>query len=159
MDGLTIRAGTIADADDMGLTIVSASLSAFLGAIPEEDLDLTWTPQQSADNWRKYLSEGERPLGHDFFVAEIGDVVIGFVMSGADTGREDFSKSVGALYVRPLFQGMGIGRTLLSAAAKATIDRGDTTFLIGCIRENPSCGFYMWLSVARTKKGAPALAL
>ena len=139
---MTIRAGSIDDADDMGFTIVSASHSTFLGHIPEEDLDLTWTPKQSADNWREYLSDEEHLLGVDFFVAEVDGTVIGFIMSGADTGRDDFEKSVGALYVRPSFQGKGIGRALLSTAAKACIDRGANTLLIGCIRENPSCGFY-----------------
>ena len=142
---MTIRVGSIDDADDMGLTIVSASHSTFLGRIPEEDMDLTWTPKQSADNWRTYFSDKERPLGKDFFVAEINDTVIGFIMSGADTGRPDFEKSVGALYVRPSFQGTGIGRALLSTAAKTSIDEGANTFLIGCIRENPSCGFYTHL--------------
>ena len=145
MTRTTIRTGSIDDADDMGLTIVSATFSTFLGHIPEEDLDLTWTPQQSADNWRTYLSDEERSLGADFFVAESDGTVIGFVMSGADTGRADFEKSVGALYVRPSFQRMGIGSALLSTAAKASIDNGVNTFLIGCIRENPSCGFYTHL--------------
>lgn len=96
MSRMTIRAGVIDDADDMVLTVVSASFSTFLGQIPEEDLDLTWTPEQSADNWQKYLSGEERPLGSDFFVAEVDGTVIGFVMSGADTGRSDFEKAVGA---------------------------------------------------------------
>lgn len=145
MTEMTIRAGGVDDADDMGLTIVSASFATFLGHIPEEDLDLTWTPQQSADNWRTYFSDEERLLGADFFVAEVDSTVIGFVMSGTDTGRPDFEKSVGALYVRPSFQRMGIGRALLSTAAKASIEKGANTFLIGCIRENPSCGFYTHL--------------
>ena len=66
-------------------------------------------------------------------------------MSGADTGRSDFEKAVGALYVRPTFQRRGIGRALLSTAAKESIEQGAHTFLIGCIRENPSCGFYTHL--------------
>jgi len=142
---MTRRDGSIDDADDMGITIVSASFSTFLGHIPEEDLDLTWTPKQSADNWRAYLSDEERPLGADFFVADIDGTVIGFIMSGADTGRVDFEKSVGALYVRPSFQSMGISRALLSTAAKVSIDKGVNTFLIGCIRENPSCDFHTHL--------------
>ena len=142
---VTIRAGNIDDADDMGLTTVSASFSTFLGQIPEEDLDLTWMPEQSADNWRKYLAADERPLGSDFFVAEVDGLVIGFVMSGADTGRSDFEKLVGALYVRPTFHRKGIGRALLSRAARASLEGGARSFLIGCIRENPSCGFYTHL--------------
>ena len=126
-------------------TIVSAFFSTLLGQIPEEDLDFTWTPEQSAENWREYLSGDERPLGRDFFVAEVDGTVIGFVMSGADTGRSDFEKLVGALHVRPTFHRLGIGRALLSAAAKASLEVGARSFLIGCIRENPSCGFYTHL--------------
>ena len=130
------------EADDLGLTIVSASHSTFLVVIPEQDLDFTWTPQQSADRWRDYLLGDERALGSDFFVAEIDRTVVGFVVGGTETGREDYESRVGALYVRPTFHRRGIGRALISASAAALRNRGLNTLLIGCARENPSCGFY-----------------
>ena len=139
---MKIRPATTDDSDALGLITVSASLSAFVGHIPEESLDLGWRPENSAAGWRAT----PRDLSQDqfFLVAEIDRSVVGFVWAGlTDVGGEGQIKG---LYVLPTRHGQGIGR-LLAAHAVDRLEQQEAieSLLVGCIRENPSCGFYRHL--------------
>jgi len=78
-------------------------------------------------------------------VADVDDGVPGFVWAGTKTGRDDFVRSVRGLYVLPTMERRGIGRVLLRHAAARLEAEGAESVLIGCVRENPSCGFYRHL--------------
>jgi GNAT superfamily N-acetyltransferase len=141
---LTMRAATVDDADELGLVMVAASLSAFLGAMPEEDIDWSWTPEVSAANWRAFLDQAW-PDGEFFDVAVRAGRVLGFVLAGRSTGRDDYRRAVDGLYLRPSAQGLGIGRAMLAHAAERVAAAGDDSLLVGCAAINPSCGFYRHL--------------
>ena len=51
---MLVRHATIEDCDMLGLVTVTSSLKTFLGNVPEEDFDFSWTPAVSAANWREY---------------------------------------------------------------------------------------------------------
>ncbi len=122
---------------------MSGSLATFLGHVPEEKLDFGWTPSDSARSWRRTIAS--LPANEFFDVAEVGDRVVGFVWAGSNTEKEDVVGTVRGLYVAPTRQGRGIGRALLRHAAARLVAAGATSLLIGCVRENPSCGFYRHL--------------
>lgn len=141
---LSIRPARIDDCDDLGLVIVTASMSAFLGRVPEQDLDYSWTPQVSAANWKRDF-ESISESGALFYVAECEGRVIGYVLAKRADDPRDFEWNVSALYVLPSMQRRGVGRELLSHLARELHRRGVRTLQIGCVKENPSCGFYQRL--------------
>jgi ribosomal protein S18 acetylase RimI-like enzyme len=141
---MQIRAATIHDCDALGLVIVTASWSTFLGRIPEKDFDFSWTPEISAANWRKSFEED---IGADelFYVAEEDGQVVGFVWAEAGADCEGLEWHIGALYILPSQHRKGIGRALLAHVAKELSAAGVSSLEIGCVKENPSCDFYKHL--------------
>jgi len=138
-----VRAVAADDCDALGLITVAASFKTFLGQIPEAQLDLTWTPGDSAQGWRRSLAElATSDLFDVYDDAELG--VIGFVWAGP-SDRVPGAGEIRGLYVLPTQQGRGIGRRLLAHAAGQLHDRSLDAVVVGCIRENPSCAFYRHL--------------
>lgn len=140
---VTIRTATINDADAFGLITVSASLSAFIGNIPEDQLDFCWQPQDSADRWRTTLAE-QTPSEH-FLVADRDSQIIGFSWATTQRNGSVNEGEVRGLYVLPTWQRRGIGRVLLAETAACLKRHGTSSVVIACIKENPSCGFYRHL--------------
>ena len=138
---MRIRVATIDDCEALGLIIVTASWRTFLGRIPEKDFDFSWTPEVSAAIWRESFEED---IGADelFYVAEEDNQVVGFVWAEAGADCEGLEWHIGALYILPSQQGKGIGRALLSHVARELSAAGINSLEIGCIKENPSRGFY-----------------
>lgn len=141
---MLVRHATVEDCDALGLITVTASLKSFLGNVPEEEFDFAWTPEASATNWRKYFDD-EWPPERLFWVAEINDRVVGYVIAGELTEHPEYERSVNGLYLLPSIHGQGMGRALLSHAASSLSAVGVTSWLIGCLKDNPSCGFYRHL--------------
>ena len=139
-----IRDATLEDCDQLGLITVSASLSAFIGAIPEEHLDLNWKPESSADGWRRSFAENTN-RGQLFRVIEAGERLIGFAWSAPWAETEDYDASIRGLYVHPSYQGCGFGRLLIQDSASILLNHGARSLEIGCVRENPNCEFYRHL--------------
>jgi len=141
---LQIRDATIEDCDAFGLITVSASHSVFIGAVPEELLDFSWTPEKSAAGWREsFPTSVDR--GQSFQVAVLADRVIGFAWAKPWAESEGYDSSLQGLYVLPTCQRQGIGRKLLSHAAIGLHRCGKQSLEIGCVRESPSCDFYRHL--------------
>jgi ribosomal protein S18 acetylase RimI-like enzyme len=136
-----IRRARVGDCDAIGLVTVTASHSAFIGAIPEEHLDFAWTPTVSAANWRRDFDEFT-DRDQLFDVALEGDRVIGFVWARPWADTRGYEASVRGLYILPTRHRLGIGRRLVSHAASAMQRLGAGNLEINCVRENPSCGFY-----------------
>ena len=93
---IKFRDAIIEDCDEIGLTIVSASHSAFIGAIPEECIDFSWTPEVSAANWRKSFGENT-DRGQLFLVAEENHRVLGFIWAKPWAETAGFDASIAAL--------------------------------------------------------------
>lgn len=138
---IKIRPATVEDCDALGIVTVTASMKTFLGNIPEESFDFSWTPEMSAANWRDFFNE-TLPPQELFVVAEVGPRVVGYIRAGRETGRNDYQRFVDALYILPSMQRRGVGRALLRHVANWLRERGINSLLIGCVKENPSCSFY-----------------
>ena len=128
----------------MGLITVSASHSTFIGAVPEELIDFSWTPAMSATGWREGFSTNT-DRGQSFEVAELNNRVVGFAWTKPWADSEGYDSSVQALYVLPTCQRQGVGRKLLGSAAATLHEHKKRSLEIGCVRENPSCNFYRHL--------------
>ena len=146
-----IRGATLDDAAAIGLVTVAASLATFLGHVPEEDLEFGWTPNDSAQAWHRTLAS--LPADEFFDVADNEGQLMGFVWAGTSTGRDDFTSEVRGLYVAPTKQRRGVGRALLRHAATRLAAAGANSVVIGCVRENPSCGFYRHLGGVEVCRG------
>lgn len=136
-----VRKVRIDDCEALGRITVDASLTTFADVIPAELLDLTWAPADSAAGWRRTLAEGLGEEEH-FLVAEEAGVVVAFVWAVPAADTPGYDAAVRGLYVLPARQRSGIGRRLLGEAVRRLRDAGVRSVEIGCIRENPSCGFY-----------------
>ena len=145
---MSIRHAELEDCDDLGLIIVAASFATFLGQIPEECLDFSWTPAVSAANWRRDFHEISQS-DTIFYVFEVNAKVIGYLVATPGAFSDGYQWSVDGLYVLPSRQGSGVGRALLSRLARELHRSGMTSLEIGCVKENPSCGFYLHLGGMR----------
>lgn len=141
---MNIRPAKYQDCDDLGLVIVTASLATLLGRVPEETIDYSWTPQVSATNWKRDFADITKS-GARFYVAEFDSHVIGYVLARPQSERPDFEWAVTALYVLPSQQRRGVGRALLAHLAREHRLSNVRSLMVGCVKENPSCGFYVHL--------------
>ena len=91
---LSVRDAVLGDCNALGLVAVTSSWKTFLGVIPEEDFDFSWTPAVSATNWRSFFTE-PWPAQRFFFVAEVAGRVVGYAW-GDPTGRSDYAHYVNA---------------------------------------------------------------
>jgi L-amino acid N-acyltransferase YncA len=138
---INIRDAIIDDCEEIGLVTVSASHSVFIGAIPEELIDFSWTPEISAANWRKSFSENT-DRGQSFIVAEEDHRILGFLWAKPWAETTGFEACIQGLYILPTFQRRGIGRQLISYVVAALMQLNMKKLEIGCVVENPSCDFY-----------------
>ena len=141
---VSMRDAQVEDCDRIGLVTVSASHSVFIGSIPEECIDFSWTPEISANGWRESFAQNT-DRGQAFRVSESHGRVIGFAWSAPWAEVEGYDACIRGLYVLPTRQRKGIGRSLLSDAAMILHRNGARSVEIGCVKENPSCDFYRYL--------------
>ena len=153
-DGTVPNVGTRpavgADADQMGLVMVESFLAAHRGQMPEAAYRkrvAEWTPEVSAQAWGRALAElaDGRAQRDVLLVAEDdGGRLLGIVSGGA--AEEELSTGaaeIGALYVSPVRQREGIGRSLLRAAAAGLAEHGFTELRISVLTANlPARAFY-----------------
>jgi len=145
---LEFRPITIDECDTIGLITVTAFLSAYIGRVPEADLDIAWTPEVSAEHWRKEFKKAEESGGK--IVAAVDACVVGVIEYGP--ASESGSGWIGSLYVRPTRQGEGIGKAMLEHAAHDLHASGFTSLELSCARENPNRGFYEHLGAVEVSR-------
>ena len=145
---LEIRPITIDECDTIGLITVTAFLSAYIGRIPEADLDFTWTPEVSAEHWRNEFKRAEKTGGN--IMAAVDESIVGVIEYGP--AAEASTGWIGSLYVLPTRQGEGIGKALLEHAAHDLHSLGFKSLELSCARENPNRGFYEHLGAVEVRR-------
>lgn len=142
---MRVRPATPADAPALGELVVASWLAAHRGQVPEQawlDRQATWTPEVSADGWRRLLATqvaGEDDV-HVLLVAEEDGALLGQALVRAD---EDGTAWLLSLYVAPDRLRRGTGRALLLEAARAVFARGCTRLRLGVLSANtPARAFY-----------------
>jgi len=129
-------------ADAAGIAIVSAYtwLTAYSGLLSDEVLEKRIS---SIPAHTERLIENISAAKRNYAVAEYCGAVIGFVCFGAsrDENYPDDGE-IQALYVLKGFQGMGIGRMLVSHCINAFAGENRKNMIINCLDGNSSAGFY-----------------
>lgn len=116
--------------------------TSYRGLVPEALLD-GLAPDRWEAAWRRAFEALDPTRSVE--VAEIDGRIAGFAgcgsaRAGAPSG---YRGEVYSLYVAPRYQGQGIGRALLQAAARSLVSRGLVPIIIWTLFDNPrSRGFY-----------------
>lgn len=141
---ITIRSAAPDDASAIAEVRVVTWRATYRGLIPDpvlDELDIT----KEADRYHEGIAK--LPPEQSFLVAEVDMPrrrVVGYAIFGPD--RDPNSQETGeiyALYVLPDYQGLGIGRSLVSAAKQELAERGFHRLIIFVLSNNtPSRMFY-----------------
>jgi ribosomal protein S18 acetylase RimI-like enzyme len=134
-----IRKATPKDA--LGISIVNTYTwkTTYFGLMPDILIDSRIDALKSrAEKCKSDIEQND-----NFIVAVVDDTVIGFCLYGPSR-NEDYKASgeIYALYVLKGYQGENIGKRLFIAGKNELIDRGYSSIIINCLKENPSLGFY-----------------
>lgn len=145
-----IRLAQPADAPGMAGVMVDTWLAAHRGQVPEGQWQRRreeWTYADSERGWRKLLAElADGSNTEDCVYVAVTDegTVVGVAVGcPAELDLLPHAAEVSALYVRPTYQGQGLGRQLVAAIVAHQATLGHQALLIGCLVTNaPARRFY-----------------
>jgi ribosomal protein S18 acetylase RimI-like enzyme len=159
---LTVRDATLADVATINDIHVSSRRIAYRGQVSDHYLDVAM-PAASLADWQRKLPELLAGAGR-VLVAQADGEAIGFVAAFA--ADEQGSVYINNLHARPDRKGMGVGSTLLAAAAQWARAAGARAMHLKVLETNtPAIAFYEsrgWRCVGRasdTWAGEPIVAL
>ena len=145
-----IRLAKIADAPVMARVMVDTWLSAHRGQIPEGQWQRRheeWTYTVSERGWRELLEEieaGSNSQDCVYVAVTAEDEVVG-VAVGCPAGLDLLKNAaeVSAIYLRPAYQGQGVGRRLVQRVAAHQETLGRRALIISTLETNaPGRRFY-----------------
>jgi ribosomal protein S18 acetylase RimI-like enzyme len=137
---ITLREATTHDAPGIARVQVDTWRSTYRGIVADDYLD-DMSYDRQADLFRKDILEKK---DERFLLAETaGGEIVGFAIAGPERlGNPHFRGEVYALYVRPEYQGRGIGRRLFFEAVRGLRRQGIDSLLLWVFPENPATAFY-----------------
>ncbi|MGI4787252.1 MAG: GNAT family N-acetyltransferase [Janthinobacterium lividum] len=139
---MTIREATPADAAGIARVHVESWRTTYPGIMPQEHLDaLSLTERELT--WQSILSP-ERANQSFTVVAETEDGdIVGFANGGKErSGDPGYHAELYMLYLLQSYQGQGLGRWLMQAAARRLREEGFSTLMLWTHIRNPARGFY-----------------
>ena len=138
----SIRPVQLDDASALARVHVETWQAAYRGQIPDDYLNSLDIEQRTA-RWQRRITE-ELEERFVFVAEDESGMVVGFATSGPERGSiVEYDAETYALYVLPAYQGYGIGRALLRAAAAELQVRGYVALLIWGLTSNmPARRFY-----------------
>ena len=143
--GWTLRRAVSSDAAAIAEVHVACWRQAYAGLVPDRMLAELSVDARSAA-WTRILAECEQVPATTVHVACDAGRIIGFVCSGGQRSadlRERFEGEVSAIYVLRQAQGRGIGRALMTNAARDLRASGMHGAALWVLRDNwPARGFY-----------------
>ena len=157
-----MRDATLADLATINDIHVRSRQLAYRGQVSDHYLDVTM-PAASLEDWQRKLPQLLGGAGR-VLVAQSDDEAVGFVAAFA--ADEHASVYINNLHARPDRKGLGVGSTLLAAAARWARASGARAMHLKVLETNtPAIGFYEargWRCVGRasdTWAGEPVVAL
>ena len=128
------------DAWALAETHVAAWRESYRGLIADAYLDRMSVPLHARRFTRALTEPGE----HDATLAAADrEGLVGYVAGGPSRTRRPGEAEVQTLYVRRAVQHAGLGRRLLTAAARVFADQGARSLMVSTLRDNmPARGFY-----------------
>jgi ribosomal protein S18 acetylase RimI-like enzyme len=128
---IEIRRAEVADAVAISAIHLEAWKGAYTGIIPHRALYMM-LERRGANWWSKAIQRSTQIL-----VADVGGVVAGYATLGPNRARQLPQKGeVYELYVRPEYQGFGLGTRLLGAARRSLVDQGMKGLVIWALEDN-----------------------
>ncbi len=146
----TIRKTTPEDNPQRFVTTQIAWRDAYTHIFTPEEMEAVWSGRiphhHPADELREDYIGG--------YVAEVEGQIVGHVMLAM---LKDGRGEVAALYVRPLQQGIGIGRGLWRVALDDLKQRGCQEANVWVLAKGPAVGFYEKMGCTRFAEGVFSL--
>lgn len=136
---LVLPAGP-ADAEALAHVHVAAWRETYRGLLPDAYL----ARMSVADFTRRFRRSLTHPGPNDVTLAAMGPGgIVGYAQGGPSRSRTAGEAEVQTLYVLRSGQGEGVGRRLLTGAARALAAQGATSLMISVLRDNAHArGFY-----------------
>jgi len=148
---IEIRRAKASDAAAVADTHDEAWRGAYQGVIPGVELEKLVT-RRGADWWDSAIRKGSR-----IAILAFGDKVAGYANYGRNRARSlYYDGEIYELYLRPEYQGIGLGRRLFSSARRDLAQSGLKSLVIWALSDNdPAVEFYKALggkAVARSSE-------
>src|SRR3954471_18439818 len=148
---IEIRRAKASDATDVAETHDEAWRTAYQGIIPGNELEKLIN-RRGPDWWDSAIRKGSR-----ITILMFGTTVAGYANYGRNRARSLYYEGeIYELYLRPEFQGLGMGRKLFSAARRDLGQSGLQSMVVWALSDNePATGFYRALggkAVARSSE-------
>jgi GNAT superfamily N-acetyltransferase len=137
MSQAIIRPAGVKDAEGIAYVHVTAWQETYRGLVPDSVLD-NLSVERRTREWRATLQD-EANIYHTTVVAEEDEQI------REREGDQQFRGELFAIYVLKRFQGQGIGRGLIRAAANELLALDVSSMLVWVLSDNPYQKFYQRL--------------
>ncbi len=150
-NGVTIREAAPADAAGIARVHIESWRTTYPGIMPQEHLD-DLSVAERTQTWQDILSRPNTD-GSCTFVAEAeGGEIVGFVHGGPErSGDPEYHAEIQTIYLLQSMQGLGLGRRLLTTAARRLSENGFPTLMLWTHVRNPARSFYERLGGAAVR--------
>ena len=140
LGSVTLRRAVPGDAVGIAETFVESWQATYPGLVPDRVL-VRMSKESQARYWEGVTA---RRLGDDFVLVAVNarGRVLGFGSAGPDRDGTPHRGEVQTLYLRPDFQGRGLGRTLLDGLLAELNERGFADAIVWVLAGNPARFFY-----------------
>ena len=135
---MEIRRAAVSDAPGIAKVHVDSWKTTYEGIVPEEFLQsLKYTEREKI--WEQAI-----PAGHVWVAADESGKVAGFASAGRERSGSypGYEGELYAIYILKEYQGTGIGKRLVQAAADWLTEQGMTSMAVLVLEDNPAVSFY-----------------
>jgi ribosomal protein S18 acetylase RimI-like enzyme len=135
---IRIRAAEPADAGGVAAAHDASWMEAYRGIIPGRELD-RMVSRRGPKWWDSAIRRGSRIAVLDF-----GDQIAGYASYGRNRAPSlPYHGEIFELYLKPEFQGLGLGRRLFEGARRQLANHGLTSLVVWSLADNErAIGFY-----------------
>ena len=143
-----VRAATLADLPGLARTHTRSIVKAYAEILHPDDLAI-FTEANATSRFDERIRNGEHVL-----LGEVDNVAAGNARWGELTVEDwPYQNLVHTLFVDPDFQGLGVGRALLSSCASHAKQKSHEGMMIGCLTSNHlALEMYKWLGAREVEE-------
>jgi len=147
---IDIRPARPGDAVDIASVHDEAWRYAYRGIIPGRELE-RMVERRGPTWWQSAIQRGSRVQ-----VLTAGDEIAGYASFGRNrAGMLPVKGEIYELYVRPAYQGVGLGKKLFAACRADMRGRGIDGFAVWALADNePACDFYRAMGGTAAARGS-----
>ena len=136
-----IREGTPTDVEAIARVHVDVWRATYPGIVPDAHLR-SLSYEKRAEGWRKNLARSQPPY-HLFVALDSSGQIVGFSDGGPNRGEPSYiDGEIYAIYLRPEYQGRGVGERLLRASLERLAADDFRDAMAWVLEANPTRFFY-----------------